>query len=138
MSFSKSFFSGLIAGIVIAVTYALQFQFWTMFFPEFFPLFDSKIFVQGDFPLHFFATLVWGIIFGFIYSKINLIFHGSSNSVALQFALMMWFAAIIPMLLFFVFLIQITQTILLFWAISFLVSFILASLALVRFYEKLP
>ncbi|MDO8538600.1 MAG: hypothetical protein Q7S21_06985, partial [archaeon] len=72
------------------------------------------------------------------YSKINLIFHGSNNSVAIQFALIMWFATIIPMLLFFLFLIQITQMILLFWGITFLIAFILASLALVRFYSILP
>ncbi|MDO8538109.1 MAG: hypothetical protein Q7S21_04445 [archaeon] len=138
MSFSKSFFSGLVAGIVIAIVYALVFQFATMFFPEFFPIFDSKVFVQGDFPLHFFVPIIWGIIFGFIYSKINLIFHGSNNSVAIQFALIMWFATIIPMLLFFLFLIQIGQMILLFWGITFLIAFILASLALVRVFAKLP
>ena len=138
MSFSKSFFSGLIAGIVIAVAYLIQFQFLTMFLPEFFPLFDSRVFVQGDFPLHFFVPIIWGIVFGFIYSKINLVFHGSNNSVALQFALIMWFATIIPMLLFFLMLIQIGQFILLFWAISFLISFILASNAMVRMYARLP
>lgn len=138
MSFSKSFFSGLIAGIIIAVVYVLLFQFATMFFPEFFPLFDSKVFVQGDFPLHFFVPIIWGIIFGFIYSKINLVFHGSNASIALQFGLMMWFATIIPMLLFLLMLTQIGQLVLFFWAISFLVAFILGSNALVRMYARLP
>src|SRR3989344_6080221 len=139
MSFSRGIFAGLIAGVIISIVYAIQFQLWSMAFEWFFPLFDTRTFIQGElFPLHFFVAIIWGMIFGLVYSKTNLAFHGDDSWLAIQFAAMFWGLTILPMLLFFWALIKIDAIVLLFWAKSFFIAFILGMIALVKLYKRLP